>query len=92
MKRCLSRSASQTCLPISLSMQMEWNECICSHGNNNIISNGRCGDTGAVMADSALSPRVTSWVWQAHARAYAPLKAACARFIQIHFALILQFG
>lgn len=53
---------------ISLSMQMEWNECICSHGNSNIIANGRCGDTGAVMADSALSPRVTIWVGQTCAR------------------------
>lgn len=30
--------------PTPPSMQMEWNECICSHGNNNIIANGRCGD------------------------------------------------
>lgn len=53
-------------LALSLSMQMEWNKCICSHGNNNIIVNGRCGDARAVMADSALSPWVTSWVWQTH--------------------------
>ncbi len=82
-------------LRLSLQIQMEWNECICSHGNNNITVNGRCGDAGAVMADSALSPWVTSWVSHTHTHTHTYthwMKAVCSPFIQIHFALILQFG
>ncbi len=84
--------------PLALQMQMEWNE-VCSHGNINIIINGRCGDARAVMANSALSPWVTSWVLQMRVHTHAHthtriqwIKAVCTSFIQIHFALILQYG
>lgn len=87
-------------LPPSLQMQMEWKECVRNHGNIKIIINGYCRDARAVMANSALliyglpagSHRRSHSHTQRQTHTHIRYKAVCVSFIQIHFALILQFG